>query len=311
MNNTICGLVHDYYPREKMISIKQDDKICFFYFPSNLYKIFSKSMTYRSVYIIFDYNEKIKVLRNTEANEIESIEKIMVQTPRGLETKFTMNSINEDVKKTINSAEYKMFLDFEFTMPSYSLEEEYERELLQIGAVISDKDDMTINEYSTYIKTKNPVSDRTKRFLRLDDNDLGDSISQKDFYNDYKRLIDIYNPTIFVWGGSDTKELDAFYEYNKFEPIKAKYVDLSKLIRHHYMLGEDIGLFNALKIFSGIDVTQAHHALTDASATKEVFDAFKKCLNSDNDINLKEILLSMKEAKHATELEQAEKENEE
>jgi len=297
LSNSVYGLIHDYYPREKMISIKLDDKLCFFCFPQKFYKIFSKSMTYKSVYIFFAYEDKIKVLRGVEAYEISSIEKIMVESKKGLKTTYEDDSSTENIKELINSIEYKMFLDFEFTMPGYTFDKKFKSELLQIGAVISDKNDLIVNEYSNYIQTNQQVSLRTKKFLRIDDEELEESVSQKTFYLDYKRLIDIYNPTIFVWGRNDTKELDSFYKMNKFKPIKANYIDLVKLIRKHYELGEDIGLFNALKLFNGIDASQAHHALTDASATKEVFDAFKRNINSDNDINLKEMIKSMKEAK--------------
>ena len=308
MSNNVYGLIHDYYPREKMISIKLDDKLSFFYFPAKLYKIFSKSMTYKSVYIFFDYNDNVKVLRGVEANEISFIEKISAQTPKGLITLYANEDEINNVKELINSLEYKMFLDFEFTMPGFTYDKKFVSELLQIGAVISDKDDNVINDYSNYIKTKKPVTDRTKRFLRIKDEDLLDSIPQKQFYNEYKRLVDIYNPTIIVWGGNDTKELNLFYKINKLKPIDANYIDLVKLIRKHYQLSEDIGLFNALKIFCEIDASQAHHALTDAVATKEVFDAFKKYINSDKDINLKEILKQIKESKNNTEESNNEKE---
>ena len=308
MSNNVYGLIHDYYPREKMISIKLDDKLSFFYFPAKLYKIFSKSMTYKSVYIFFDYNDNVKVLRGVEANEISFIEKISAQTPKGLKTLYSNEDEINNVKELINSLEYKMFLDFEFTMPGFTYDKKFVSELLQIGAVISDKDDNVINDYSNYIKTKKPVTDRTKRFLRIKDENLLDSVPQKQFYNEYKRLVDIYNPTIIVWGGNDTKELNLFYKINKLKPIDANYIDLVKLIRKHYQLSEDIGLFNALKIFCEIDASQAHHALTDAVATKEVFDAFKKYINSDKDINLKEILKQIKESKNNIEESNNEKE---
>ena len=296
MNNAY-GLIHDYYPREKMISIKLDDKLCFFYFPQKYYKIVHKAAAHRSVYIFFYYSEKTKVLKSVEAKEITAIEKITHQSAKGSITLYSQEVIDENIENLLESLDYKMFLDFEFTMPSYTINKHFESELLQIGAVISDKNDVTVNEYSTYINTKQKVSDRTKKFLRITDEELSDKISQKQFYEEYKRLIEIYKPTIFVWGGSDTKVLDAFYSKNKLKPINARYIDLVKLIKQHYSLKEDIGLFNALKIFNGIDATQAHHALTDAAATKEVFDSFKKHILSKSDIDLKEIIKEMKESK--------------
>jgi len=48
-----------------------------------------------------------------------------------------------------------------------------------------------------------------------------------------------------------------------------------------------LGLFTALKIYRGIEADQVHHALTDATATKEVFDGFKKKVNGLIDIEIK------------------------
>ena len=127
-----------------------------------------------------------------------------------------------------------MFIDFEFTMPEYGEKKpNFVSELLQIGVVISDKNDKIINEYSNYIKTDNPVSLRTKRFLRIDDEELEESISQEQFYEDYLSFINIYNPTIFVWGGADTKILDSFYKRHKVKDISAEYVDLAQIIKKH------------------------------------------------------------------------------
>ncbi|MBP5342792.1 hypothetical protein J6Y73_02570 [bacterium] len=293
--NSAYGLVHDYYPRERMISIKLENKLSFFYFPRHLYKIFYKSMTYKSVYIFFSYSDDIKILKGAEAKLVTDIEKIEYQSKKGLITVFNKQEKLLTHREEINSYEYKMFLDFEFTMPEYGEKQpDFISELLQIGVVISDKDDVIVNEYSNYIKTLNPVSLRTKRFLRIDDKDLEDAISAEDFYNDYLRLINIYNPVIFVWGGNDTKVLSAFYKLHKFKKISAEYIDLVSLIRKHYELKSDIGLFNALKVFNDIEATQAHHALTDAAATKEIFDSYKKLLNGDHDIDLKEKLKELK-----------------
>ena len=300
--NSAYGLIHDYYPRERMISIKLDNKLSFFYFPKNLYKIFYKSMTYKSVYIFFDYSDETKILKGAEAKLITNIEKIEYQSTKGKVLLYSQASKRLSLKEEINSYEYKMFIDFEFTMPEYGEKQpNFTSELLQIGVVISDKNDKIVNEYSNYIKTEYPVSNRTKRFLKIDDEELACSISAEQFYDDYLSFINIYNPVIFVWGGNDTKVLDTFYKIHKFKNIPADYINLVSVIRKHYELGFDLGLFNALKIFKDIEASQAHHALTDAAATKEVFDAFKEILNSDHDINLKEKIKELKAKEEAEE----------
>jgi hypothetical protein len=121
-------------------------------------------MIYKSVYIFFDYSEKdVKVLKGAEAKLITSIEKIEYQSNKGLVSLYNQEAKKKSEIETINSYEYKMFIDFEFTMPEYGEKKpNFVSELLQIGVVISDKNDKIINEYSNYIKTDNPVSLRTK-----------------------------------------------------------------------------------------------------------------------------------------------------
>jgi len=285
LNNCAYGLVHDYYPREKMISIKMEDKITYFYFSKSQFKEFEKSMMYESVFVFFDYSTKTtKVLKNVTAYSITELHKISVATNRGPLIIYSMSNKKDLAVDQIIKIDYKMFVDFEFTMPSFNDRTPFTPEIFQIGAVISDPNEKIVNEYSTYIKTLKSPSERTLKFLKIFPEDLYDSLSALDFYNDLKKLITIYNPTIFVWGGNDIKTLMTFYKLHNFEPLKFNVIDLLKIIKNYYNLGTDIGLFKALKYFKGIDATQAHHALTDAAATKEVFDAFKKAIGTDFDL---------------------------
>ncbi|MCR5741128.1 MAG: hypothetical protein K6G38_01525 [Gammaproteobacteria bacterium] len=70
--------------------------------------------------------------------------------------------------------------------------------------------------------------------------------------------------------------------------IKANYIDLSELILKHHKLHNELSLFKALLIYKGINARQVHDALVDAQATKEVYDEFKKDINGELDLDLKE-----------------------
>ena len=108
--------------------------------------------------------------------------------------------------------------------------------------------------------------------------------------------LEIYNPTIFTWG-IDKNYLESSYKYHNKPSIEGNYQDLSHLITRYFQIPADISLFNALNIFRGINAKQAHHALTDAQATKEVYDVVKKCVLGEIKIDVQEELIKIKEKK--------------
>lgn len=295
LNKEMYGLIHDYYPIQKMISIKKDGKLNYFYFSKNSYKIFKKSMENRSVFIFFEYTDKSKVLKGVEAYQVVSISKIFYQSRQGLKKLYNFDDVKEKLAVQINKTEYKMFMDLELTMPAFNHKEKFIPEIIQIGIVITDIYDNVVNVYSNYVNPTIPITDRCKNFLSINEDDFVDAISYKELYNDYKNLINIYKPTIYVWGGNDIKAFQDSYMIHNIQPIKCKYVDLSRTIKQYYELGDELGLFHALKIFNKVNASQAHHALTDATATKEIFNSFKKEINKEIYLDVKKELLHEKE----------------
>lgn len=291
MSSILKGKIINFYEKDRILLIEINEEKSFFFLSRSLAPQIFKYKTLNNVNITFEYSEATKEYKNQLATRIISITEI--SNDEGI--LYSVDSIKNQTVELINSFDYKMFVDFEFTMPAFNEKSKFEYELLQVGIVISDPNDKVVDEYSSYIKTKKKVSDRTKRFLNISNEELAESVSQKEFYNLLQNYFRIYTPTVFVWGSSDIKALNKFYDKNHFKQIKFDSVDLAKIIRSYYSLQEDLGLFAALQIFNGIQATQAHHALTDASATKEVFDSFKKILNNDTKLNVKEIRSHMKD----------------
>ncbi|MCB9498534.1 MAG: hypothetical protein H6687_01425 [Bacillales bacterium] len=287
MNKEEFGIIHDYYPREKMISIKKRNSLSFFYFSKSALQLFKRAMEHESVFVEIEYSDKEKVLKNIIAKEITVIHKIQYQTKKGPKSLFDVSVIKEDVKKLINLDTYKAFLDFELTMPAYNERHPFTPEIIQIGMVIANEKDEIVNIYTTYVNPEVPISDRAKRFLGISKESFKDAVSYDQFYNEYKNLLSIYRPIIYVWGSNDVKALNDSFTLHKVKPLKARYEDLLKHHKHYYELKNDLGLFTALKIYRGIEADQVHHALTDATATKEVFDGFKKKVNGLIDIEIK------------------------
>jgi len=292
-NYETCGLIHDYYPLQKMISIEKNGRIQYFYFGKRMFRIFMDAMAYKSVFVFFEYSDKTKILKGATAKEIVTLHKIMYTTHHGLKKIYCVDDIKARIEAQINRVEYKMFMDLELTMPKFGERAAFTPEIIQIGMVVTDENDTVINSYSTYVNPITPISNRAKLFLQITDDDFIDALPYEEFYKEYKRFIDIYKPTIYVWGGNDVKAFNDSYLIHNAKPIKARYVDLLKYIRQYYELKEDIGLFHALKIFDHVDASQAHHALTDATATKEVFVKFKQAINDEIFVDVKRELLTL------------------
>lgn len=287
MSNTIFGIIHDYYPLQKMISIKSKDQILFFYLSRQTQKVISLAMSHKSVFIDFEYGEKTKIFKSAPAKEITAINTIKFQTSKGLKTLFDINKEKQDLKDLINEKSYKCFLDFEFSMPGFGDFTPFTTEIIQVGLLITNEEDEVVDSYSNYVQPNTPISDRTKKFLEIDQEAFKDAISYEQFYKDYSEILDVYKPIIYVWGGNDLKTLNSSYKLHKVKPPVGRYEDLLHHHRVFYELKTDIGLFSALKIYKGLEIDQAHHALTDATATKEVFDGFKRVINGLQIVDLK------------------------
>lgn len=286
-------LVVNYDKIKRIISLDIDGEIKTYYLSRTLNKLYYTVIKKGDIYLSFSLSDKSKIIDNNEVLCIIKINSITLYNGEYIEL-YDSSIEKNDVKELINSLKYKMFVDFEFTMPPYNYEKKFIPEIIQIGSVITDEDDLIVNEYSEYIKSKRKISDRTISFLRLTSEELNESVNQKVFYSNLKKLVDIYNPVAITWGSSDKTALSQFYQINKVEPLDLKFIDLSKLIKKYFSLSNDLGLFNALKIFSGIDASQAHHALTDAAATKEVFVAFKEIVINDKEFKIKEKIEEIK-----------------
>ena len=280
MSNTLkYGLIHDYYPRERIFSIIQKNTISFYYYPKNYQKYFEKAMGHKHVFVEFVHDKKTKIIKGYPSYQVLTLKKIFYVSNTSRVYLYDESIEDNKLIDIINYDGYKMFMDLELTMPKFGDTTPFKPEILQIGCVIIDPNDEIVNYYTNYVKTTKPISDRTYRFLSLGKEATKDAISYNQFYEDYKELLDIYKPIVYVWGNNDVLSLDDSYKQHRKKPLKANYQDLSKIHHKFFNLKTDISLFKALKIYRGIDVQQVHHALTDAQATKEVYDGFKKHIN--------------------------------
>ena len=117
--------------------------------------------------------------------------------------------------------------------------------------------------------------------LKITQEEVDKGIDYIEFYNHFKEVIEKYNPAIIVWGRNDFLALRESYKYNKVPSLKKKtrYINLLKLHKNYFNLKNDLGLFNALNLYTVREDKQAHNALDDAQVTREIFNGFKKAIN--------------------------------
>lgn len=285
MSDIIIGKIHDFFPRDRVFSIKSKKQIKYYSYKKEHQSLFLEAMNYKTVFVKFDLSTKTKTVRHALVTNIDVLYFVTVATPKGTKVLYNDDDNKEGLKKILNAYRYKMFIDLELTMPAFGEKTKFNPEILQIGCVIVNEEDKIVNYYSNYVKTVHPISFRTYKFLSLENDAIEDAISYEEFYKDYDELIKIYNPIVYVWGQNDISSLSSSMKSHNMKVIKADYYDLAKMHVKFFHMKEQPGLFTALKVYKEIIATQVHHALTDAQATKEVYDGFKLVANGKLDIN--------------------------
>ena len=98
------------------------------------------------------------------------------------------------------------------------------------------------------------------------------------FYNDFKEIIEKYNPAIVVYGKNDILVLNDSYLLHNVPSLKdqTRYVNLCQLIKSHYELRNDPGLFKLFQIYYDNEDIQVHDAFNDSEVTAKVFEAFRE-----------------------------------
>ena len=161
-----------------------------------------------------------------------------------------------------------------------------------VSQIALDKNDEIIEEYSQIIKpTTHPIlTKRTLKFLEITQEDVDNGINYKDFYEHFSQLVEKYAPAIIVWGRNDFLALRESYKLNKLPSLKkrTRYINLLKIHKNYFNLKNDLGLFNALKLYTSDNGRQIHNALEDAMATYKIFKGFQLVLNNERSINLKD-----------------------
>ena len=277
---TVWGKIRSINLDERIFEVKVKNRIEFFYFGRSQYKRF-KPYLHEGLYVHFICkNEKVKKDK-CMSREVVSFTKLMRPTSRGFITYFDIDMIKKGVNKLLSKDAYRMFLDLEFTMPSYSYVHGagFKPEIIQYGIYLEDSEgNVVLTEHSNVLPfNKNDITDRTYDFLNLTKKDFKYAQTYNQFYKTFQDILTMYQPIVYVWGRNDIYVIDLSCEMHHKPKIleKKQVINLMQIIKNYYSIKSDIGLFNAYGLFGKqAPIVQDHDSLNDAVATSEVFHLF-------------------------------------
>lgn len=290
MREIISGRILAIDEEERLVLIKVKNRIRQFYFQRSMINRIGKYLQiYR--FVQFAINKEERIYRGNKVSDVDYVIKIMEIRHRKNIVYFDIKNIKSGTRNLINSMKVKMFLDLEMSMHPYKVDKTFKQEIIQVGYILVDSNNNEISRYNQMIKpTFHPkITRRTQKFLKITQADVDKGIEYKEFYKRFKSDIEKYSPAIIVWGRNDFLALRESYKWNEVPSLskKTRYINLLKLHKNYFHLKNDLGLFNALGLYtSSKEKPQQHDALDDALVTKEIFDGFKRAINYNLHIDI-------------------------
>ena len=278
----VTGVIHSANLNCRYISILINKKLTFFSLQNHLVKKFRKYL-HKGRFVQFECYDDADLFCGRRAYKVKHFIKIIRKRYRSHEIYYDIEIIRQGIVDVVNNMENIMFLDMEMTMHDWNVSRNFTSEIIQAGFIITNNKGEELEVGSHYVKPTlfKKLTKRTKNFLHITDNDLEAGLTYNEFYDYFNNILDKYDPTIIVWGKNDIISLKDSYTINGKESLEKKcnFVNILQVQKNYFNLKNDLGLFKALKIYTGVDPVQIHDALEDARVTKEVFFAFKKIIN--------------------------------
>ena len=206
---------------------------------------------------------------------------------------LTIKGDLRDTLESLLSSKYYTFLDLEFSMsgPEYR-GKNFSPEIIQVGLIITDSKGNIVEKFSSYIKPTvfRKITDKTQEFLKINKMVVANGITYLQFYDYIKEIKLRYQPLFVVWGVSDGFILNSSCAMNNVDPLfeANQLVDLQRIHRQYYEIGQDIGLYNAMKSYGFFSGIQIHDALVDALILQNIFNQFKLIVEEKHEFPFKE-----------------------
>ncbi|HRY78241.1 MAG TPA: exonuclease domain-containing protein [Candidatus Izemoplasmatales bacterium] len=291
MATMIAGPLYDVFPEIRVISVKSRRRTEFFYMPKGMFLTFMQYFS-RGIYVFMTVSESMRRYKGVMVRSVENIEKILYPDGQNPRVFFDINLIQSGIKTLLNADRNRLFIDFEMSMPPFRNYQNFVSEIIQCGMVLTDAQGTVLERVSTFIKPLlfPLLSDRTQKFLHIKQAAIDSGLDYPDFYRMLDGLVRKYRPMIFVWGQNDMIELKKSTETHDLPDItrRLQVIDLLKLHKNYFALKNDLGLFNAYRLYyTEVPLEkQAHDAFEDASVTHEVFEGFRKVCNGEKTVIL-------------------------
>lgn len=280
----MTGLIYDINLHTRTFSLKIGKNLKFFYVTNSLMKKFKKYF-YEGTLVTFVCDDECIKRHKVMSYAVAYFKEIATPTKFGIIIHYSKESIARELKDFINSLDNLMFIDLEMSMPGYNDNKDFLIELIQASYIITDNKFDTITQHDFHIvPTINKfLTDRCEQFLNITyDQLLFKGVEFPKFYEQFKKDLKDYNPTIIIFGKNDRMFLEKAYKTNECESLQAisRFVNLSQLLKNYYDLTQDPGLFKSYEIMYNDSLpAQRHDAYEDAYYTYLVFKKFKEILN--------------------------------
>lgn len=273
----IKGVIHSVDVKAKIIAIRKNRGLKYFYFQNNLMKRFKKYL-YKGNFIRLVAEDNTEARTKTYSHLVIYVTEIFIPTRYGAKYLYDKKNLNRSLIEFFDSLDYKLFLDIEMTMPGFNPNPDFVPEIIQAGFFIVDKGGTIVEKYNYHIRpTKiHRINRRTRDFLHIDGSIVKDAISYYKFYNKFKQILLKYHPAILTFGKNDRLFLERSYVVNELPSLNyiSRFINLSQLIKNYYELKVDPGLFSLYEEYTGIKNLQTHDALEDALVTFDVYNFF-------------------------------------
>lgn len=284
----IYGKILKTYHKERIIKVFTRKKIYYLYMSRKFFKDFGPYF-YTKPYIFVNIKDEKKQYGSFYAYEIISFDKVVESRKRERKVYYDIETIRKGVRRVISNNKYKLFLDLEFSLPSYFQTKAHVPEIVQYGMVLEDPQGNIILEDGNLVKPLKiySLNLRTYKFLNKTKEDFESACSYIEFYQLLERIIDEYDVKIIAWGRNDILTMEKSFEINKLKPldIRNRYINLMQVVKNYYNYKADLGLFSTYEEMSGIQPErQTHDALEDALLAREVYRIFRQIVESEVEI---------------------------
>ena len=279
----VYGRIQKIDVKNRIVGILAEDKLVYVHMTNKVLKEFKPYLTKKPFVFLEVSDEKI-IIDNISCLTLDYFIKIMIPSGKYTKVYFDINDIKNNIKSLVNSLNYKMFLDLEFSWPiPYS---HMPAEILQYGYVIIDKDDKIVEEGNALVKPlrNTSLNKGTLDFLHHEFSDFDNACPYIEFYQLLERIIKQYDPKIIAWGRNDVLALEQSFKINHLHPldVRNRYINLMQVMKNYYSYKKEMGLFSTFQELTGAEEKeQAHDAYEDAMIAKKIFEIFKENINKE------------------------------